>query len=128
MQAEGGYFEPLAADRVWFNHRDTGDRGYRVTREGKEAIRYDRPGIDQYSFDTQKWLEATDKLPQFSAIQIAQVCFEADKKLCWAMGRPDLAKREWLDMTEKARKKWLEDGPSDASRKAVYVAIREAMK
>jgi hypothetical protein len=125
--SEAVRYEPTVAERRWYRHSETGDRGYYVRRESRDAIRYDRPATDDYSFDLAKWkIEAVDA-PRFTIIQIAQVCFEADKKLCWAMGRQDLARREWLDMTEGARKKWLEDGPTDSTRKAVYEAIKRAL-
>lgn len=126
--SDATHYEPLPAERRWYRHSQTGDRGYYVRRESRDAIRYDRPATDDYSFDLANWKIEAEELPRFTIIQIAQVCFEADKKLCWAMGRPDLAKREWLDMTEKARKKWLDDGPTDAVRKAVYDAIQGALK
>ena len=126
-------FDPLPADRVWFRHAQTGDRGYSVRRQGKDAVRYDRgPHIDQYSYNLSEWKPDDVVTPQFSAIQIAQVAFEADKKLCWALGLPELAKREWLDLSEKRRILWVNEGPQAkdacyARRARMWAAIQAEM-
>lgn len=109
------YFEPLIHDRVYYRHVDTADRGYAVRRDGKDARRWDRPGNDDFTFDLSKWKRESDEMPKFSEIQTAQICFEADRKLCWALGLPELAKRDWKDMTEKQRLKWVSDGPLQKS-------------
>lgn len=122
--------DPLEHERVWYRHKDTGDRGYAVVRGGNPAIRFDRGmTVDQSSLEPGKWKLDTDKTPEFSAIQIAQICFEADKKLCWAMGLPELAKREWLDLSEKRRIAWVNKGPQVqdvgyARRARLYMAIQ----
>lgn len=120
-------YEPKPHERVWYTHALTGDRGYAVRRLGKDLVRRDRPGIDDVS-DPSNWKRLVDDVPRFSAIQIAQVCFEADKKLCWALGQPDLAKREWLDLKEPARIKWLNEGPRTAQRAGLYAVIRDYLK
>ena len=126
---EPGDFEPLATERVWYRHAETGDRGYAVRRDGRDAIRKDRPAQDDYTFNIGDWKLEVDDKPRFSAVQIAMVQFEADKKLCWALGSPDLAKREWLDLTEKARLKWMKDGPAKSPERAkLFAAVAEAMR
>lgn len=127
LKPDSSYFEPLATDRVWYQHQQTGDRGYMVKREGRDAIRKDRPMHDDFTFNVAEWALFVDKADRFSAIQIAQVQFEADKKLCWALGMPELAKREWLDLTEKARLKWMKDGPTAPERAKLYAAVAGAM-
>jgi hypothetical protein len=56
------------------------------------------------------------------------VQFEADKKLCWALGLADLSKREWADMTEKQRLAWLRTGPQAPSRAGLYKSIGDYMR
>jgi hypothetical protein len=128
MIPAGDYFEPLIAERVWYQHTQTGDRGYLVRREGKDAIRKDRPSTDDYTFNVGEWKLAADATDKFSAVQIAQVQFEADKKLCWALGMPELAKRDWVNLTEKARLKWMKDGPAAPERAKMYAAVGESMR
>lgn len=129
MTSEGtpDHYEPKPHERVWYTHATTGDRGYAVRREGRDLVRRDRPGIDDVS-DPRDWKRIVDETPTFSAIQIAQICFEADKKLCWALGQPDLAKREWLDLSEAARIKWLNEGPRTSKRAALYAVIRDHLR
>lgn len=105
------HYEPPLHERLWYRHKDTADRGYAVRREGKDGVRRDRPAVDDVSFTLSDWKREADEMPRFSSIQIAQICFEADKKLCWALGHPDLAKRDWKDMTERQRISWVKDGP-----------------
>jgi hypothetical protein len=105
------HYEPPLHERVYYRHFQTGDRGYAVRRLGKDAIRKDRPAIDDVSYNLGDWKREADEIPRFSPIQISQLCFEADKKLCWALGHPDLAKRDWRDMTEKQRLSWTKYGP-----------------
>jgi hypothetical protein len=125
--------EPPLSGRVWMRHKQTSDRGYLVEREGRKAIRYDRgPAIDQHVFNVGDWEPLSEALPALSVAHVAQVCFEADKKLCWALGHHDLARREWIDLNEKTRVKWIKDGPSLTSpaydeRKKLYDAVKGAL-
>lgn len=123
------HYEPKPHERVWYNHVMTGDRGYAVRRAGKDGIRYDRPAIDDVSYTLNDWKRLEEKADEFTALQIAMVCFEADRKLCWAMGQQDLAKREWLEMSEKLRMKWVTDGPPASAKRRVqlYQAIKAVM-
>lgn len=120
--------DPSLAERVWYRHKQTGDRGYAVKRDGRDAIRKDRPAHDDFTFNVAEWAPDVEKMDKFSAVQIAQVQFEADRKLCWALGMPELAKREWLDLTEKARLKWMKDGPVNADRARLWKAIGATMR
>lgn len=120
--------DPPLAERVWYRHAQTGDRGYAVKRLGKDAVRYDRPNVDDVSFELKNWHKETDEVPQFSALAIAQVAYEADRKLCFHMGRFDLAKREWLEMTDKQRRTWVEKGPPGAPRAELYAKICEVLR
>lgn len=124
-----GYFEPLESKRSWYRHKQTSDRGYLVKREGRDAIRYDRPAVDQYVHNMDEWEPLSESLPALGLAQVAQICFEADKKLCWALGHIDLSKREWLDLNERVRAKWISEGPvrsspAYAERLKLYTAIR----
>ena len=124
------HWDPLPAGRVYMRHKQTSDRGWQVVREGREAIRYDRGEVDQYMFNIDEWQLESDQLPKYSDIQIAQVCLEADKKLCWALGQQDLAKRDWMAMTDRARIKWMQDGPpvSAKERTALFTVVRDHLR
>lgn len=126
-------YDPPERERVWYRHRQTSDRGWMVRREGKPAIKYDRPAFDQYVHNVDDWEPLHEKLPDLSRAVVAQICFEADKKLCWALGHIDLAKRDWNDLHEKVRAKWIDEGPLRRSpefekRKKLFDAIQECLK
>jgi len=126
-------WDPDPSARQWHRHKETSDRGWLVRREGKPAIRYDRGAHDQYVFNVGEWEPLAEGLPVLNAAHIAQVCFEADKKLCWALGHIDLAGRQWADLHEKTRAKWITDGPLSkspayAQRKKLYDAIQECLR
>lgn len=127
-----GYFEPLERDRVWYRNKQTSDRGYMVERDGRKAVRYDRPAVDQYTFNVGEWEPILENLPDLSPAHVAQVCFEADKALCRALGHFDLADRKWVDLHENMRAKWIESGPLKKSpsfreRMKLYLAIRAVL-
>lgn len=123
-------WDPLPAGRVYMRHKQTSDRGWQVVREGREAVRYDRGEVDQYVFNLTDWQLEADDLPKYTDMQIAMVCFEADKKLCWALGMIDLSKREWLQMTEKARVNWMKDGPPKTAKErvALFTVMRDHLR
>jgi hypothetical protein len=123
-----GNSDPLKDARVYYRHNQTGDRGFLVTREGREAIRRDRPAIDDYTFELKDWNKEAPETARYSDLQIAMVQFEADRKLCWAIGLADLSKREWVDMTEKQRLAWLKTGPASPTRAGLYKAIGEHLR
>lgn len=127
-------WDPPEAARVYYRHKETSDRGYLVRREGRDAIRYDRgPGVDQHIFKLSDWNLESTATEKYSDMQIAQVCFEADKKLCWALGQLDLSKRDWLnDLTEKGRREWMMTGPPakavNKERIGLYKAIQAELR
>lgn len=120
--------DPVGSARVWYEHRDTGDFGYEVIRDGKAAIRYDRPNVNQYTYDLSKWAPRKQDLERYSDLTASQVAYAAFRQLMLADGRPELAKREWLDMTEKQRRRWVEDGPATEPAASLYKAIKETLR
>ena len=126
--AEGNYFEPTRDARIYYRHAQTADRGYLVKREGRDAIQRDRPAIDDYTFELKDWNKEAPETSKFSELHIAMVQFEADRKLCWALGLADLSKREWVDMTEKQRLAWIRTGPQAPTRAGLYKVVADYMK
>lgn len=120
--------EPLKSQRVYYRHNQTGDRGYIVKREGKDAIRRDRPNVDDYTFQLGDWVAEVADARKFTEIQIAAVQFEADKKLCWALGLPTLSRREWVDVPEKQRFDWMKEGPKTPERSGLYTLIGDYLR
>lgn len=105
-------YDPPEAKRDWYRHKQTSDRGWLVRRNFRDAIRYDRgPLVDQCVFNLTDWERIKEQLAPLSAHHIAQICFEADKAFCRALGHIDLAQRQWVDLSERVRVKWIEGGP-----------------
>lgn len=121
--------DPKPADRVYYRHLETGDRGYLVERNGKPAIKWDRPFAGDTSPDLTRWKKEDDAVPLFSQHQIAMVAFAADKECCRALGQVDIAQRVWLDLSEKQRRDWMTDGPKTkvGPRRELYEAIVVAL-
>jgi len=121
--------DPKPADRVYYRHLETGDRGYMVERGGKPAIKWDRPFAGDVSLDVTRWKKEEDAVPLFSAHQIAMVAFAADKECCRALGQVDIAQRQWLDLAEKQRRDWMKDGPKVklGPRRELYEAVLKAL-
>jgi hypothetical protein len=44
-------------------------------------------------------------------LQLVQIAYEADRKLCFFLGLHGEARREWASMREQDRLKWAEFGP-----------------
>lgn len=121
--------DPKPSDRVYYRHLETGDRGYLVEREGRPAIKWDRPFAGDTSFELTRWKKEDDAVPLFSAHQVAMVAFAADKECCRALGIVDIAQRQWLDLSEKQRRDWMKDGPKAklGPRRELYEAIVKAI-
>lgn len=120
--------EPLEHQRVYYRHRTTGDLGYLIKDNGKDVIRLDRPMeriIKQ--FDTNNWLPDKEAR-KMSVAQVAQICFEADRKLCFFLGEHDLAKREWVNLSDEQRIAWMQKGPVHPEvRRDMYEAMRNVL-
>jgi len=124
-------WDPLPHERQFYRHRDTGDRAYLVRRGGKDCIRLDRGPVHAYDvakvFNEAEWIPEDPHKPKFSEIQIAMVSFEADKALCRQMGEVKKGRREWLNLSDDQRIKWMREGPQEPTRAALYAAIKGAM-
>ena len=122
-------WDPEPAERAHYSHSVTGDHGYLVRRDGKDAIRLDRPGVEDIrSFDAREWVAKLDVRPLQPA-QLAQVAFEADQQLCRALGLREFTKQLWLDLSQEQRRAWILKGPqSHPDRKALYAAVTKTLK
>lgn len=124
-------WDPNPGKRVYYAHRQTGDYGWLVRREGKDCVKLDRPGVDEIrSFENPSdWIPKDDPKPLQPA-HLAQVAFAADKQLCLILGGElrSFSKKDWLDLSQEQRRAWIEKGPKNhPDRKALYEAITKAL-
>jgi hypothetical protein len=95
-----------------------------VRREGKDCIRLDRPNQEVVRpFREGEWSPVREFRP-LTRLQLVQVAYEADRKLCFFLGLHAEARREWNAMRENDRLAWADHGPGGgAGRKELFRAI-----
>lgn len=104
-------YDPPAQAREWFRHVQDGQLGWKVIRAGKTMIKLDRVAQPiEMNYRETDWIAETEHRP-LTRWQIAKVAFEADKALCIALGDVAGSKRQWLDLRDEARQRWIEKGP-----------------
>lgn len=122
-------WDPLPGEREWYRHSTTGDRGYRVRREGKDAIRLDRP--EQELIQSMHGWTRDEYGSMFVREQIARIAFAADRAVCGVVGDHAIARQVWHDLREQDRVKFVAKGPPDGAhpmRRLIYNAIATATK
>lgn len=122
--------DPTPDRRVYYKSVATGDRGYMVRRHGADHIKLDRAGVDQTRlFHAEEWtLEAQSR--QLPAHEVAQVAFAADRRLCKVLGKLQESRKEWIDLSNEERVRWVKEGPrvpADSMRAQVWRAVVNAM-
>jgi hypothetical protein len=121
-------FDPPEYERMYFRHEKTGDLGYIVRRGGKDMIRMDRPNEELIRPMGQSWLPEKEAR-KMNRSQVAQVAFEADKRLCLFLGDGERARREWASLSDRERIAWMNRGPkSPLPRLRLYRSIMTALK
>lgn len=123
-------WDPPEAGRTYYRHAGTKDLGWMVRRGGRQMIRLDRgPHVEVLRpFTESEWVPDKEHRP-LNRIQVAKVCFAADKELCMALGLHKEGKREWIDLSQEDRKHWMHDGPATPKvREVVFERIRDALE
>lgn len=141
-------WSPKKGQEEWFRNVTSGQRGYKVIREGDALVMLSdficskcsggkvngracpSCGGSGLAGITRKlsaeWVPDKEHRPITSA-QIAQVCFEADKALCKFIGLPENARKTWIDLHEDKRREWIQEGPTKGIRGEMGKAIREVL-
>lgn len=105
-----GDWDPDPGEREYFRSAIDGQLGWKVRRDGVEWIRLDRAFEEILKRPGGDWLPELEHR-QITPANIAQVCFEADKKLCFFLGLHENARRDWNNLHEEQRKEWIAKGP-----------------
>ncbi len=119
---------PPSHERHYYRSTTTGDLGFMITQEGQPFIMLDRPNERIIKpWRKHEWIVELEHRPMTEA-QIAQVAFEADKKLCLLLGMHDKATREWMSLYEEQRIEWTTDGPKgNRYREHLYRSIMDVL-
>lgn len=128
-------WDPAPTQREYFRHRLTGDLGWLVRREGREAMRFDRGDFDQ-TVQVRRddkgvvvdWNAEKPPSP-LNDYHVGMIAFVADVELQRHTG--DIGRvKKWIDMREEDRLRWIRQGPTEDNplRRAVYDAIRGALE
>jgi hypothetical protein len=121
-------WDPAEDDRVYYRHSMTGDRGYLVRRAGKDCIRLDRAQVESVQPLTRGTWEPEGERRPFTRTQVCMIAFEADRKLCHALGLYGLARLEWQSLSQEVRKAWVLEGPAKPPiRHDLYKAVFETL-
>lgn len=104
--------DPAPHDRVYYRHAVRGDRGYLVLRADKPEIRLDLPRIEAYEKLTADWTREA-KAPPMAPMQVAQILYAADVKLCFFLGIHNLP--EWDRLRDEERIRFMKHGPKTDS-------------
>jgi hypothetical protein len=120
-------WDPKEHEKEWYRNIISGQRGWKVTRKGDPRVR-----LADYTNDVNRKLDGDwvpdDEKRKMTRAQVGQICFEADKKLCFFIGLKENATKQWNDLHEEKRREWIESGPRvHPVRKAVGEAIRAAL-
>lgn len=109
----------------FWRHTTNGEKGYLVHREGKEYIRLDRPGDPvERVFRPQDWLPEVEARP-LSPMVRARIAWAADQELCAGLGIAQ--RKDWLNLPEAHRVRWMEAGPTEPARRKLYDALMSAI-
>lgn len=125
-------WEPDPVQREWWQHFRTGDKGWLVRRDGKDMIRMHRgPHVeDLRPFNAREWVpvETPSRLTEDA---IARIAWEADCGLLRQLGRYEEAKRDWISLTHKERRGFIQHGPDDDDeplRLGLYSAVTDFIR
>lgn len=121
-------WDPGPAEKEWYLHSVSGDRGWKVRRSGRWFVHLDRPQqVIERPFNDD-WRPDVERRP-LTRFAITQVAFDADKRLCASLGMHDKSKADWLSLSQEQRVMWMERGPKMPEVRAeLYAAIMGVLK
>ncbi len=121
-------WEPRPSERTYYRSNVDGQRAYIVQVDGVEMLRLDRPGEEIVRKLDQSWT-ADSQTYLASAHQVAKVAFIADCALCAVIGEHPESKRDWLNVKEKERIRFMKKGPDVGGiRDKLFASITKCLK
>lgn len=123
-------WDPEPRERVYYRNTMTGDRGYLVRRGGRDVIRLDRPNEEIiHTLSPAQWRVDKEHRP-LTDMQLAQVAYAADERLCFFLGEHDPSRKDWIDLSDKERIRWMRKGapPDPRVRQVLWHKIMETLR
>lgn len=121
-------WDPKQGQEKWYRNAQTGERAYSVIRDGKQAVRLDRPNQEILRRVDENWIEEDATRP-LTPIHFARLAFEADKALCAALGDHEKGRADWAKLTDAQRQLWMTQGPKrPVQRATLYAGLVKLME
>lgn len=115
----------MSTQKEWFRNNASGQMGYKTTAD---RIKDDRPEGAERRFKPEEWTAIAEHRPLAPA-HLAEICFNADAKLCFYLGLRDKSTKQWIDLTQEQKREWMTEGPTgDRWRQRLYKAIQVNLK
>lgn len=121
---------PSEKEKTWYRHQSDHAKGWHVRRAGIDMVKRDLPpsAQEQISRMDKGWVLDREHRP-FTHYQISKTAFEADKALCFAMGLHREARRQWENLRDEERAKWVNEGPRGGGLRAeLWAAMMAVLK
>lgn len=122
------HWEPKPSERTYYRSSADGQRAYIVRRNDEEVLRLDRPGEEIIRKLDSTWRpDAQTYLA--SPHQVAKVAFVADCALAAILGEHAASRREWINVKEQERIRFMKEGPDAGNiRDKLFTAITKCLK
>jgi hypothetical protein len=107
-----GSWDPTPAERSYYRSRiDGSDVGWLVRRGGKDFIRLNVPqDTNLRPFRPDDWI--SEKAPALLMVgATARIAYEAHRALMYGLHHHKLGRKEWVNLQEETRMKWIAEGP-----------------
>ena len=110
----------------FYRHVTSGETGHLVSREGRDFIKINRPGdAVERVFRAGDWLPEVEYRP-LSPMVLARIAWAADRELRTGLGI--LGGKDWLNVPERERVAWMQNGPDEPVRRKLYDAIMAVVR
>lgn len=121
------HWDPKPDERILYRDKQTGDLGYLVRRNGQDRIRLDRPG--QEIIRKLEDFDEENEFRPYNLHQVAVLAFESDKHLARMQGNHGDSRREWMNLREEERIRFMQHGPKGGGlRGELWSAIMDVLK
>ena len=113
-------------------HRQTGDLGILIEKDGDWFVRYARGGdAPEVRYTPELWESVVEEFRPLGDGQRAKVAFEADQSLCYVTGQySELVRAGFESLRDTERRRWMDPDvpPMDGfERRRLYMFVHRAM-